>query len=47
MDRNLTHYTGPIGSPIWMNMNLGLLAFFILIFIDRNTVQTQLDVDVI
>jgi hypothetical integral membrane protein (TIGR02206 family) len=32
MDRNITHYTVPIGSPIWMNMNLGLLAFFILVF---------------
>lgn len=31
-DRNLTHYTVSMGSPVWIAMNIGLIALFIIVF---------------
>lgn len=32
MDRNLAHYTVTMGSPLWIAMIMGLIAFFIIVF---------------
>lgn len=44
MDRNALHYTIPIGDPIWVAMNLGLiLAMLLFYFISRKASDHRKD----